>query len=479
MDKNKRENLINKNNKKESIELAEISKDKLYPENEEEEIPKEVLMNYLNQKKDENTHNVYNNYKTKKSFVNDIISDMGEPLGKKAMETFLLNLNSYWLELLGSIGLILSVLIFELIVFASLLILVPLFKLELDIDTLSVGFKFIYKSIGFKWIIFIIIDEHLSVGFFCLTTFSDVFHETMNIKKFFILNIIKIFLFYLLSIIILRGIIRNSIGGFLHNKINDTVHEDKERIHNIFDYLIDEIILIVSNFLSTYNTFLDKLTLGSLYLFLFHEDKIKSRKKTICLRFMTLVPIIYIIASLVLRALQNTEKLKISELLSPLLLGPKVVVYLFFISTLLIIKYRSLSYDVFDLDNYIEPKVFSFIGSKTFGILGIVELIIRLFFPSWVPIGIGGKYLLVLCAPIVALYDYKKKYEIKYPCCKKKDCSFCLKIFINVIGYFLITVFGTIVFVLTYGFLSEYFTTILELMIDHLDLVAEIIVSFS
>ena len=93
-----------------------------------------------------------------------------------------------------------------------------------------------------------------------------------------------------------------------------------------------------------------------------------------------------------------------------------------------------------------------FIGSKTFGILGIVELIIGLFFPSWVPIGIGGKYLLVLCAPIVALYDYKKKYEIKYPCCKKKDCSFCLKIFINVIGYFLITVFGTIVFVLTYGF---------------------------
>ena len=466
MDRNKKQNLINK---KEMIELKELSEENNSSKrNDEEEIPKEIQMNY-------NKENIENIYNTKKNFINDVFQDGGEPLGKKAMESILLNLNSYWLELLGSITLILSILICEFLTFAIFMIILPFFKSELDPETIFVGLKFLFKSIGLKWIIFITINEHLSVGFFCLTTFSDVFHETMNIKRFYISNIIKVILYYIMSIIILKGIIKESIGGFLHRKIDETGTKDKERIYQIFDEIINDFYIIVADFLSTYNTFLEKLTLGSLYIFLFYETE---RKKG-CFRIMTLIPILYIIASLILRALHNTKIININEFISPILLGPKITVYLFFIITLIVIKYKSLSINVFDSDNFIEPKVFSFLGSKIFGFLGIIEFLIGLFCPSWSPVGIGGKYLLILCAPIIALYDYKKEYVVKFPFCDKGDFSRCLKITVNVVGYFLIVIIGIILFSIAHNFFDEYIQPLAEFMLDHLDLIGEIIDFFS
>ena len=67
--------------------------------------------------------------------------------------------------------------------------------------------------------------------------------------------------------------------------------------------------------------------------------------------------------------------------------------------------------------------------------MGILELIIGLFVPSFSAYGIGGKYLLILCAPIMTLYDYKKKYVLKFPCCKKGNMSLCFKICFLIIGW--------------------------------------------
>jgi hypothetical protein len=82
----------------------------------------------------------------------------------------------------------------------------------------------------------------------------------------------------------------------------------------------------------------------------------------------------------------------------PLLLGSKITIYLFFISTLFFIKYISLKKDVFDGESEIKTKVFNKIGGRCFGVLGLLELIVGLFLPSWSSVGIGGKYLLILSA---------------------------------------------------------------------------------
>lgn len=410
----------------------------------------------------------------KPNLITETESEAGQPVGKKEMETILLILNSYWLELIGSMSLILSLLIYEIIGLFALNLIISVFSGEFTFNLFSELFTLIVNDIGLKWLFFIQLSQHLSIGFFCLTTFSNMFHETKNIKKFYISNLIKVAVFYAISVIILKIIIKDYIGSTIHKKINETGIDDREKVFEIVDKIIDKVLIIVADFLSTYNTFIEKLTLGSLYIFLFSEPKPLMGKKMLYFRLLSLIPIFYIIISLVIRALHNTNIIVLNEFISPILLGPKIVVYLFFISCLSLIKYKSIKFNVFDKENYINPKVFSNIGSKCFGILGIIELIIGLFFPSFSPVGIGGKYLLVICAPIMSLYDYKKKYKIHFPFCKRGDFSLCLKLVINIVGYILIIILGVILFFGVLALFVEYIQPLVEFIIDQFDLVVEI-----
>ena len=471
MDINKEENLLNKDNR----ELKEI-----FDNNDDTKGNNEFERNYSKPKENNN-----NNQLTK--MINDIDSDSDDsstPIGKKEMNTLLLNLNSYWLELIGSISLMISLFIYEILAIVAIVTIAPIFMSgNFNMDTFQQAFEIIFKDFGIKWLFFITMSQHLSVGFFCLTTFSNMFHETKSIKKFFIMNILKVAIFYGFSILILKVMIKDGLGGFFKSKIDEVKKEAEkkgetqsyENIYTLFENLIDKFCNIVSNFLSTYNTFLEKIVLGSIYIFLFSEPKVLEGKKMLYFRLLSAIPISFIIISIILRALHNTEVIELNEYVLPLLLGPKITVYGFFISTLLTIKYKSLSYNVFDEENYIEPRVFTKIGSKNFGIFGILELIIGLFCPSWSVVGIGGKYLLVLCAPIMALYDYKRKYKVSFPFCKKGDMSACLKIILNIFGYFIISIFGLIIFSIATVLISDYIVPIINLILENFDMVVEVL----
>ena len=474
MDNNKKECLTH-NNKQIKHELKDIYEEK--PINDDnsnsEEIPKEVQMYY-----NKPTNSDYLEEK-KKDLISETESEAGQPIGKKEMDTILLSLNPYWIELIASIGVTISLIIYEAL---GLLGLNTLFNFldssgEDLMQSISALLDLI-SALGIKWLFFITLGQHLAVGFFCLSTFSYMLTEIKNIKKFFIVNSIKVALFYVLSVIILKVIIKDKIGGYLIDKLNQTEARDNESIHNAFDNLIEKILLIVANFLSTFNTFLDKLILGLIYVFLFYEPKSLSGKKLLFFRLASLIPIIFIIISLVLRALNNFKKIELSFYISPILLGPKIVVFLFFISTLVVIKYKSIKYNVFDSEGDISPKVFSSIGSKTFGFFGVLELIIGLFWPSWSPSGIGGKYLLVICAPIMALYDYKRKSPMKFPCCNKGNFSLFIKIIVNFILYFIIVILGIFILIYVAGLAIKYIAPIVQLMIEHLDIVGIILNEF-
>ena len=447
MDINKEENLVNKGN----TELKEM-----FGDYDDSKGNNEIDINYSKPKE--------NNQLIKDINDNDTESnDSSAPIGKKTMNTLLQNLNSYWLELLGSISLMISLFIYEVLGYVAFNIVVPIFtKGSINFDSISEAYEIIFKEFGIKWLFFITMSQHLSVGFFCLTTFSNMFHETKNITKFFIL------------------------GGFFKSKI-DQVKKDAEKKGEIvsyektfliFELLIDKFCNVVSNFLSTYNTFLEKTVLGFLYISLFYEPKALEGKKVLYFRLLATIPISFIIISVILRALHNTEVIELNEYVLPLLLGPKITVYGFFISTLLTIKYKSLSYNVFDEENYIDSRVFTKIGSKNFGIFGILELLIGLFCPSWSVVGIGGKYLLVLCAPIMTLYDYKRKYKVSFPFCKKGDMSRCLKIVLNIFGYFIITVLSIPLLLITIGLIDKYIVPILNILLENFDFVVEVIEEF-
>ena len=46
------------------------------------------------------------------------------------------------------------------------------------------------NKFGFKWVTFITMSQHLSVGFSCLTSFTSMIRETKKIKKFYIIYVI-------------------------------------------------------------------------------------------------------------------------------------------------------------------------------------------------------------------------------------------------------------------------------------------------
>jgi hypothetical protein len=237
----------------------------------------------------------------------------------------------------------------------------------------------------------------------------------------------------------------NVLEEFFYNQIQYAKVTDK-KVERFFGTLIEKVVNYVGRFLSTYNIFLEKIVFGTMYIFLFNKPKNLEGKKLLYFRLLALIPVIFTILSLIFRALHYSYKddrnrfFGINIYVLPLLLGSKIGIYMFYISTLSIIKYMSLKNEVFDDQNDIRPEIFAKIGSRCFGVMGIVELIIGLFLPSWSTVGIGEKYLLIICAPILALYDYKRKYKLKFPCCKKGNMSLCFRlVFLNVA--FLVIIF--------------------------------------
>ena len=234
----------------------------------------------------------------------------------------------------------------------------------------------------------------------------------------------------------------------------------------------------IADFLSTYNIFLEKLVIGTLYLFLFYEPKklANNPKYLLVFRLLSLFPISFIIISLVLRALQNTNILAINEYVLSFLMGPKITIYGFFITTLSIIKYKERKYNnIFDEDNTIDTKIFTKIGSIIFAIFGGIELIFGLFFPDWTSIGIGSRYLIILCAPIFTLYDYKKIYVVKFPCCNKGDMSKCFKIVVYIFGYFLVIAIGIGLIISVFKFIDKYIKDILKFVLESLDIIYKLL----
>ena len=483
------ESLINNNEPTELKELVNIDEDDTEKNDKEE-----VKNNFLNDKShytpeennkkpqsdDVDDENILNDDKNQDE-KDETSSDLSAPVGKKEIDSILLVLNSYWIELLGSISLVITIIIYELLIlFGVAWIYYAKEGIEDKDINLDGILNIIIKEIGLKWFYFIRMGSHLSVGFFCLTTFTTIMKNTKNIKKFYIISLIQIVLYYGFTLVILKALLDHLLKKFFRDTIERVIKDDKksQKLYEFFNMLVDKLIMLVGKILSIFNTFLEKIVFGSLYIFLFTKPKSLEGKKLLYFRLLSLIPIIYAIVSLILRALHNINKIVINIYVLPLLLSSKITIYIFFISTLSIIKYISLKYEIFDEENDIQPRVFTKIGSRIFSALGILELIIGLFLPSWSDYGIGNHYLLILCAPIMTLYDYKRKYELKFPCCKKGNMTLCFKISFLTIGWLIVIGFGGVILLYILSIFLKGIYIICDFIVKNFDLILQIINAF-
>jgi len=272
------ENLIT--NKTESTELKElIDSDDSGDENDikktdKEETPEKVKQNLEKNENQENTELTIEKPKDEEEEKlisgdkkENYIDESTGPIGKKELKSLLLVLNSYWIELMGSISLIFSLLVLGIISVVILMVVDPTLgntegsSISNFINLLVI----LLQKLGFKWFFFITMGNHLSVGFFSLATFTSVLRDTKNIKKFYIVNFIKFGIFYALTIIVLKLIMANVLQEFFYNEIQ-YFHVTDKKVEFFFERFIEKVVNYVGRFLSTYNIFLEKIVFGTMYL---------------------------------------------------------------------------------------------------------------------------------------------------------------------------------------------------------------------
>ena len=162
--------------------------------------------------------------------------------------------------------------------------------------------RFLLDKLGFKWFFFITMGNHLSVGFFSLSTFTSVLRDTKNIKKFYIVNFIKFGIFYALNIVVLKLLMTDVLLKIFNDRIID-IHVTDTRVNTFFEIFIEKLVNYVGRFLATYNIFLEKIVFGTMYIFLFNKPKNLEGKKLLYFRLLALIPVIFTILSLIFRAL--------------------------------------------------------------------------------------------------------------------------------------------------------------------------------
>ncbi len=256
---NQDEQNIKENNKNNSIEtkLEEISN------KQNEQIPKIFNQNLeqeqIHEKDELSKENPISKDEFNTNEKNNDNKDAIELVKSNEKENSLM-LNSYWIDLLGSISLFLSLLVYEIIAIFCLSTFHSIFKLEGNIkDHILTFLDVVFKQIGFKWLFFIAMSNHLSIGFFCLITFSEIFIGSKHVIRFFIINFILAIIYYAGSVIILHVLIEGVLNDFFRKTIEKLGIKNNNKVDSFFDNLIKNLLNFMADFLSSYNFYLEKI----------------------------------------------------------------------------------------------------------------------------------------------------------------------------------------------------------------------------
>ena len=188
------EKLINESDKKEQVYI-ELKETSYNDESNDIKEKNEISNGNENKEKEEETGKISTENGDKKENLNDDNdSETSALIGKKIMKTVLFNLNSYWIGLIASISLFVTLYIYEFLGIYIIAVINSIIE-DKTLDMINQLIDLLINKLGVKWLLIINISNHLSVGFFCLITFSSIFHDTKKIKKFFIMIFIEEILF--------------------------------------------------------------------------------------------------------------------------------------------------------------------------------------------------------------------------------------------------------------------------------------------
>ena len=287
--------------------------------------------------------------------------------------------------------------------------------------------------------------KNLMMPLFLIATFGTILNRSRSFKSMLMLYGGAAVLFYILFILFHNYYIPAVISFFMEI--------DKESAVLIMDSLL---MRVVQDGYLAFNIFLDLFLCTLLVFFLTYEPKkVFTGKKVIIFRLFSLLPILYEIASFIVKLYGALGKLVLSPYIYPLLTTKPPMIFLVFVAIALFIKARE---GIYRRRGKTHEQYQEFLGtranswqfakftSRMMVIAGVIDVILygvltvviagkglsldatedaaaaalSMAANAMVKTGIGGSSVLILAAPFIMLFSYtrthkKKTFDILLP----------------------------------------------------------------
>ena len=273
----------------------------------------------------------------------------------------------------------------------------------------------------------------LAIPFFLLANFALILSSRENVKKLVIFHASMALLIIALYLLCYD---RYIVG--LANYVFSLFGIENGKV------LIDMFMLSHFTRYLSLNVFIDLLMCSLLYLFLVYKPKNISEKSLRYYRLLTVLPILYELASVIIKGLSLGAGLfQLPMEVLPFLTNKPVVTFLSFIAIIFYLKYQKKIYlklggNKEGYEEYLQTNAHSFrvgvVMALSFAIAGILDLIVTSImmacfssnfnalesFASFKevmnmvqPWGFGKGISLMAVAPLALLFNYRKTYDIK------------------------------------------------------------------
>lgn len=255
---------------------------------------------------------------------------------------------------------------------------------------------------------------NLSTPFILVTIIANVTRNPQSLKKYCIKYFIYAILFYAFEIILFRCFIVPFLEQTFMYMLNVEGQMPKEA-----HIIILKMLSYISSSFSNLNTFIDVFICTLFAFFVLYQPKFKHQKSIKIFRTMTILPVIYIVASFILIGFNKMGYISYGIEFGALLIHRSYVCLLFFIFIILYIKYKRKTMSNEDDDKYLG-YVNTNRGLMYFNIV-IVSVLLVLstfdFLLSFIPnseyFNVGSSYYIIVGIPLLLLLfnSQRKKHN--------------------------------------------------------------------
>lgn len=306
-------------------------------------------------------------------------------------------LSLFWVRLISFVALALSMASVLAVLAYSVYSVNKIVKIQSEIE-LDDFMEIVQKRIAAAGPILNVMSviKYISMAMIAITSFS-LLYGSKNLNKMLIKRSYMAFASYIFLVFIIQYPL-----DYLLRKIFVLLFSGVEQSAMLVDLSVSMGTVVCATWFANTNVFIDIFIMTVFYFFLFKEIKTEQKWKIVLFRCCAIIPIIYVGGCMFLKNQSIMDLSKIGSFIIPLFATKKIPIYIFYLLTCLFFKIYKIK-----KQSVPSPMFFSIILSCILLVVSFVELIFS-FFPALTKFGLGQNYLIIVGAPLIMLFNYKK-----------------------------------------------------------------------